>query len=119
MYFLNGIINIRNLLIISLLTSIIFSSFLIKKFLKVKEIDFKLSCVTSEIFSPDALSAEEVEFFKKNYTEFKRVCESLQTYDDNKKTKIFYLLFDLDSITYFSSLSSLNHLKFGINDSLK
>lgn len=107
MYFLSGSINIKNILIISVIIQLLISYFVFFKFFEKDNKVYNYECISDENYYLNNTS--EFEIFK-DFQDFKKICENIQLNKENKNIKFYRLSFDLDSGSYFVNLAQLNQL---------
>lgn len=107
MFLSNGIINIKNILIISLIFQLIISFVISLKIIKKTKTDNIISCY--DHFFEQTVDKDNI------FSEFEQICQNLQSYPNNEN-QIFYLslIFDLDSSTYILDLAKVNQLYYGL-----
>lgn len=99
MSFLNGLINTRNLLLISLFFSIIASSIIFVKLVNIKLDKIQFDCFTDH---------ETLRSYK-NLKEFQQICNEVDT---QVRNNFKILSFELDNHTYIKNFAQMNLLEY-------
>lgn len=107
MYFPSGLINIRNILIISLIIQLILSILIFFKTFEKNTRTYNYKCISDKHYY--LTNTSELKIFR-DFEDFKKICEDIQLNKENPKITFYRFSFDLDSGSYFVNLAQLNQL---------